>query len=149
MDLGCYPVHWCRSLLGEEPEVVEASAVIDPEGYDEEMRAMLKFPSGADARIECLMSPGWQYHARFTIEGERGTLVAENTLLPQRGHSILETIDGVSHQYTIGGGTTFDHQLQAVVWALRDGTPLPTEGADPIGNMTTIDAIYAKAEIRR
>ena len=65
MDLGCYPVHWCRSLLGEEPEVVEASAVIDADGYDEEMRATLAFPSGVNARIECAMSPGWQYHARF------------------------------------------------------------------------------------
>jgi predicted dehydrogenase len=149
MDLGCYPVHWCRSLLGEEPEVADASAAIDPDGYDEEMRATLEFPSGANARIECLMSPGWQYHARFTIEGERGTLVAENCLLPQLGHSILETIDGLLRQYTIGGATTFDYQVAAVVSALRDGAPLPTEGADPIGNMTTIDAIYAKAHVRR
>ena len=149
MDLGCYPVHWCRSLLGEEPEVVEATAAIDPAGYDEEMRATLAFPSGVNARIECVMSPGWQYHARFTIEGERGTLVAENSLLPQLGHSIRETIDGVLHRYAIGGGTTFDHQLAAVVGALKDGTPLPTEGADPIGNMTTIDAIYARAGVCR
>jgi predicted dehydrogenase len=149
MDLGCYPVHWCRSLLGEEPDVVEASAMIDPGGYDEEMRATLKFPSGVSARIECLMSPDWQYHARFTIEGERGRLIAENSLLPHRGHSILETIDGVFRQYTIGGETTFDHQLAAVVKALEEGTPLPTEGVDPIGNMMTIDAIYAKAGVRR
>ena len=149
MDLGCYPVHWCRSLLGEEPEVVAARAVIDPGGYDEEMRATLAFPSGVNARIECVMSPGWQYHARFTIEGERGTLVAENSLLPHLGHSIRETVDGVLRQYTIGGATTFDYQLAAVVGALKDGTPLPTEGADPIGNMTTIDAIYAKADVRR
>jgi predicted dehydrogenase len=149
MDLGCYPVHWCRALLGEEPEVVEATAPIDPDGYDEEMRATLAFPSGVNARIECAMSPGWQYHARFTIEGERGTLLAENSLLPQLGHSILATIDGVRHQYTIGGGTTFDYQLAAIVSALNGGTPLPTEGADPVGNMTTIDAIYAKASVRR
>jgi predicted dehydrogenase len=95
------------------------------------------------------MAPGWQYHARFTIEGARGRLVAENSLLPHLGHSIQESIDGVFHQYTIGGATTFDYQLAAVVKALRDGTPLPTEGADPIGNMTTIDSIYAKAGMRR
>lgn len=148
MDLGCYPVHWCRSLLGEEPEVVEASAMFEPDGYDEEMRATLIFPSGVEARIECLMTPGWHYHALFKIEGERGTLVAENSLLPHLGHSILERIDGGFRQYTIGGGTTFDYQLAAIVAALKDGTHLPTEGADPIGNMTTIDAVYAKAAVQ-
>lgn len=147
MDLGCYPVHWCRSLLGEEPEVIEASAVYDPDGYDDEMRAKLIFPSGVEAHVECLMTPGWHYHARFEITGERGELVVENSLLPHLGHSILERTDGGFRQYTIGGGTTFEYQLAAVVAALKEGTPLPTEGADPIGNMTTIEAIYAKAAL--
>lgn len=36
-----------------------------------------------------------------------------------------------------------------IVAALRNGTALPTERADPIGNMATIDAIYAKAGFKR
>lgn len=149
MDLGCYPIHWCRSFLGEEPVVSRVNAVLDPMGYDEETEATLTFPSGVEARVECKMSEGWQYFARFKIEGERGSILAENSLLPQLGHSIRETVDGVFRQYTIGGDTTFDYQLAALVAALRDGTSLPTEGSDPLGNMATIDAIYAQAGLVR
>ena len=149
MDLGCYPVHWCRSLLRAEPQVVEADALLDANGCDEEIRATLSFGNGTVAQIESRMTPTWQYHARFIMEGERGSVVAENSLLPHRGHSIVETIDGVMRQYTIGGGTTFDFQLAAFVEAMETGAALPTEGADPVGNMRTIDAIYAKARVDR
>lgn len=149
MDLGCYPVHWCRSLLGEEPEVVGAEALLTADGYDEEMRATLRFPSGVEAAIETLMTPGWSYYARFTITGDRGSVTAENSLLPHRGHSIVENIDGVLRQHTIAGNTTFDYQLDAFLNALASGETLPTEGPDPIGNMRTIDAIYATAGVKR
>lgn len=149
MDLGCYPVHWCRSLLGEEPAVLDATAVRDPDGYDEEMTATLRFPSGVDTQIECRMSSGWRYHARFEIVAERGSIIVDNSLLPHMGHHIIETIAGVANQYTIGGKTTFDHQLAAVIEALATGESLPTEGADCVGNMATIDAIYARAGFQR
>jgi predicted dehydrogenase len=149
IELGCYPVHWCRSLLRAEPEVVSAKALVTADGCDEEMEATLSFPSGVEATVEARMTQGWQYHARFTIAGERGTVVAENSLLPHLGHSIIERLDGTLRQYTIAGSTTFDHQLDALVTALADGTPLPTEGQDSLGNMKTIDAIYAKAGVSR
>ena len=43
----------------------------------------------------------------------------------------------------MAGRQTYDHQLEAVLAALDSGAPLPTEGADPVGNMAVIDAIYA------
>ncbi|EEA03449.1 oxidoreductase domain protein [Burkholderia sp. H160] len=149
IELGCYPVHWCRSLLRAEPEVVSAEAIVTPNGCDEEMRARLQFPAGIEARVEACMTPGWKYHARFIIEGERGTVTAENSLLPHLGHSIIERIDGTMRQYTVAGATTFDHQLEAFVMALANGRPLPTEGPDSLGNIQTIDAIYAKAGVSR
>ncbi|CAD6557752.1 Gfo/Idh/MocA family protein [Paraburkholderia sabiae] len=149
IELGCYPVHWCRSLLRTEPEVISAEALVTSNGCDEEMRARLRFPAGVEASVEACMTPGWQYHARFTIEGERGTVVAENSLLPHLGHSIIERVDGVTRQYTVAGSTTFDYQIEAFVGAIVDGNSLPTEGQDSLGNMMTIDAIYAKAGVSR
>ncbi len=149
MELGCYPVHWCRSLLREEPEVVAADAVVSSTNCDEEMTAEFLFPSGVKASVEAKMSLGWEYHARFIIEGDQGTLRADNSLLPHLGHTIIEDIGGVPRQYTVAGQTTFDHQLDAFVSALIQGKPLPTEGADPLGNTRTIEAIYAKAGFNR
>lgn len=145
MDLGCYPLHWCRSLLNEEPEVISATAVITPAGVDEDITARLAFPSGVEAEIEARMSPTWDLHARFEVETERGSVVLVNSLLPHRGHSVVERIDGRLKEHTLAGGTTFDYQLEMVVRAITDGDPVPTEGSGPVGNMTAIDAIYAAA----
>ncbi len=148
-EFGCYPVHWCRSLLGEEPEVVSAEATLTKDGVDEDTTALLRFPSGVLAEIEARMSPGWNMYARLHIVGDRGSVEAINSLLPHRGHSIIERIDGGLREHTLAGGTTFDYQLAMLVEALTNGRPLPTEGADPIDNMATIDAIYAAAGIGR
>lgn len=145
MDLGCYPVHWCRALMREEPEVLSALAAVTASGVDEEIRAQLRFPSGILAEIEASMSPGWDMHARFHVEGERGSVDLINSLLPHRGHSIVERIDGTLREHTIAGGTTFDYQMAKVIEVLATGVPAETEGADPIGNMATIDDIYAAA----
>ena len=148
MDLGCYPVHWCRALLGEEP-AVEAASCTMLNDVDQETTARFRFPSGIVAEIETRMTSPWNMHARFEILGERGKLLLINSLVPHRGHSIQEVIDGDFREFTLAGDTTFDYQLEAVIAAIRDGTSLPTEGHDPVGNMAAIDAIYARAGVDR
>jgi predicted dehydrogenase len=145
MDLGCYPIHWCRSLMNEEPTVDSAAADLTPRGVDQDIVARLLFPSGVEAEIEARMSPGWNMHARFEVEAERGSVVLVNSLLPHRGHSVIERIDGGLKEHTLAGGTTFDYQLAMVVRAVIEGIHMPTEGEGPIGNMATIDAVYAAA----
>ena len=39
MDLGCYPLHWVRTVTGEEPEILEAHAEADTGGTDAAMSA--------------------------------------------------------------------------------------------------------------
>ena len=81
--------------------------------------------------------------------GSAGKILLINSLVPHRGHSIQEVIDGDFREFTLAGDTTFDYQLEAVIAAIRDGTSLPTEGHDPVGNMAAIDAIYARAGVDR
>ena len=47
MDLGCYSLHFARSIAGEEPEVVSATfrPSTDPR-LDEALTAEVRFPSG-------------------------------------------------------------------------------------------------------
>lgn len=149
MDLGCYPVRWCRNIIGEEPKVVSAVASLTAQGADEEITANFSFKSGAKASIEARMTPGWEYHARLSVNAENGSVTLVNSLLPHLGHSIIESLNGGLKEFTLAGGTTFDYQLDQFVTALRTGNPMATEGANPIGNMTTIDAIYAAAGVQR
>ncbi|HUV32927.1 MAG TPA: Gfo/Idh/MocA family oxidoreductase [Devosiaceae bacterium] len=145
MDLGCYPLHWVRSFMQEEPEIVSASGTRAGTGVDEAITAELRFGSGVSAQLSCDMGKGRQFAAEFAIEAENGTMTVKNPVLAHRGHSIIEELDGQKREFTLAGGTTYDYQLEALVGAIGTGAPLPTGGADAIGNMAAIDAIYAAA----
>ena len=56
MDLGCYPIHALRTLIGERA----ARALGDGEfegRVDTRITAELEFPGGAPATVGCAMSP--------------------------------------------------------------------------------------------
>jgi len=149
MDLGCYPVHWLRSLLPGTPAVTGARATRNPAGADLSMRAELTFDDGVTAALTASMAEGVPLRSALTLEAERGRLVVDNIVFPSAGHSIRLELDGVPTVSTVAGFQTYDHQLEAVVTALGSGLPLPTEGADPVAGMAVIDAIYAAAGFDR
>jgi predicted dehydrogenase len=45
----------------------------------------------------------------------------------------------------VKNGTSYGHQLEAFVGAVRDGAPFPTSADDAVKNMAVIDAIYRTA----
>jgi hypothetical protein len=94
------------------------------------------------------MAPGVPFAAPFTAIGELGTVTVQNLVLPHRGHSVTEVIDGVSRTHTVGGVETYDYQLDAVVHAVTTGETAATEGRDYVPNMAVIDAIYLAAGVR-
>jgi predicted dehydrogenase len=151
MDLGCYPVHWMRTVAGEEPEVVSASAVEEGDGVDVSMEAELQFPSGFRARTRCSMvepvPPGREGMVRYVVvEGTGGRLRVDNPLAPQDGHRLTaEFTDGRQLDQTYTLRTTYLFQLEAFLDAVAGTRPAPTTGDDIINNMATIDAIYRAA----
>lgn len=150
MDLGCYPVHWVRGILGEEPDlVVAASGTRNPLGVDESIVATLRFPSGILADVSCGMGKGTPFKALLTVLCEYGSVEIENPVLPHRGHSIRERLNGGFRHHTVAGGTTYDYQLQALLDVVTGRAQPLTGGADAVGNMMVIDAIYAKAGFER
>lgn len=148
MDLGCYPVHWVRSFLREEPAVTSATATLNSLGADMSMVAELKFPTGPTAIVTCRMDEGPVVQT-LDVDGTLGSLRVNGLLFPSYGHSIEETVEGVTTVSTVKGRETYDHQLEAVVRGLESGEFLPTEGSDSVHNMVVIDAIYHASGIVR
>lgn len=139
MDLGVYPLHGVRALLGEEPIDADATAVFNPAGADESIDATLIFPSGATARVRASMAHDYENWLR--VEGERGTLTVTGIVFPSAGHTIALNIDGVLHVETVAGRETYDHQLDALVSHLSTGSALPTGAVDAVANMRAVDLI--------
>ena len=142
MDLGCYPLHWLRTIAGEEPRLVSARIEEGAPGVDLLTEAELEFPGGIPARLRTSMKPGQKYKALIAIKGSEGILRAMNPLHPTFGNSIsIQRGREITH-YTVDGETTYDYQLAHVMDVIAGrATPL-TGGEDAVATMALIDAIY-------
>jgi predicted dehydrogenase len=140
MDLGCYPVHALRTLVGGEPEVLGAAGVFD-QGADASMKADLRFPNGVGATMVCSMIVE-RPAARLWLEGARGRLDIVNFLAPQIGCRFTTMIGGVTEVQPTDGPTTYGAQLTHLHMVLTGDTMPLTGGDDAIANMIAIDAIY-------
>ena len=147
MDLGCYPVHWVRTVMQAEPTVLSARARQDRAGVDVAMDALLEFPGGAEAEVSTSMAEELPpvLHAELVVTGDKGKLTAVNPLSPHGGHElIVETEDGRRSE-ELSGETTYHHQLRHVIDVLAGNARPLTGGADAIANMAVIDATYRAA----
>ncbi len=145
MDLGCYPLHWLRTLTGEEPEVMLAEARQGPPGVDVEMTARLEFPGGAAGRVHCSMDPQGAFEARLQVRGAAGEIRVLNPMAPQLGHELRVRKGDDESTDKVEGNTTYWHQLEAFVQAVDGARKPETGGEDAIRQMRAIDAIYRRA----
>lgn len=146
MDLGCYPVHLVRTLMGSEPVVLSATArTVDGGQVDEALVAEMQFHAGVTSTIRSsLMEDVESQTARIT--GTRGTIDVENFVHPQAGNRIILTVDGVMTTEEVPAlPSSYAAQLSAFVSAIRDGIGVPTGPADAVANMEIIDAMYRAA----
>lgn len=143
MDLGTYPLHALRTLLGEEPMIDSAGGRFE-DGVDAELSARLVFPSGAQAGLACSMVAE-RPMARLELIGDRGTLEIVNFVAPQRGCRFVVTIDGIAEERPTDGPSTYAAQLDHLHEVFTGGGPALTGGADAVAQMAAIDALYAAA----
>jgi len=151
MDLGCYPVHWVRTLLGSEPQVEWAECVRSEAGVDVATRASLRFAGGAIAEISTTMDKTAidKHYAYVEIEGETGRLILENPIAPHNGNKLLLEKDDESVSESIAGESTYFYQLQHFLAVVEGSATALTGGEDALDNMRLIDAIYESADFER
>ncbi len=136
MDLGCYPIHALRTLLGCEPTVKRVEASIE-EGVDVSLRAELNF-NGIPAVTSSSMARPIEAWVR--IEGEDEAMTLHNFIAPQRrGRLVLSASKGETEEAAEGPGT-YDAQMEHLVQVWRGEAAPLTGGTDAIANMTVIDA---------
>jgi predicted dehydrogenase len=144
MDVGCYPVHLLRTVVGSEPRVLAATANQANPGVDGDMEMELEFPGGIAGRVRTSMqSPEHYVYARFT--GEDGELEVHHPFIPQHGNSLTIRTGKTTRTETATTEPTYVFQLRALADAMLRGAPVLTSVDDAIANMEVIDAAYLAA----
>lgn len=144
MDVGCYPIHLARIIVGAEPEVTDATARAIG-GIDRYLRAELRFPSGVTGRITSSIWSAHAVDASATIRGSEGTVRVLGPYHPQAFHAMLVSTATGRRIERFTRTPTYDFQLEAFRDAVRDGVPVLTGPADSVANMRVIDAAYLAA----
>lgn len=142
MDLGCYPLHWLRTIAGSEPRLVSARIEEGAPGIDLLTEAELEFPGGIPARLRTSMKPDQKTKAFLAIKGSEGLLRATNPLHPSFGNSIFIQRGSDITRYSVSGETTYDYQLDHMLDVIAGRAAPLTGGEDAVANMAMIDAIY-------
>jgi predicted dehydrogenase len=138
MDLGCYVLHALRTLIGGEPEVVEARAEL-VEGVDASLDARLLFPGAVEATLRCSMRG--ERRDFVVLHGERGQLRLERFASPQAGGRLsLTTAAGVVEEEA-SGPSSYAAQLAHVVEVMAGRAEALTGGADAVANMAVLDTL--------
>lgn len=147
MDLGCYPLHWLRTLFGDTPQILWADAICPKPQLDSSFELRLQFQNGPLCYVGCAMSEHLSRHhdASLYLEGDKAQLEVLNLVAPHQGHKLCLTKNGEAHEYQIKGDTTYDHQLAHVVACIKGETKPLTGGRDAIDQMQLIDDTYKAA----
>jgi predicted dehydrogenase len=142
-DLGSYPAHGLRTLVGSTPEVTSAEVNMQ-HGVDAAATAELKFAGGPEGRLSCSMLAE-RFDATLTLRGEAGVLSIRNFIAPQMGCSFRVQIGETARAEPTDGPSTYAAQLAHLVAVMEQGATPLTGGADAIANLTLLDAIRAHA----
>ncbi|MBS0470759.1 MAG: Gfo/Idh/MocA family oxidoreductase [Proteobacteria bacterium] len=146
MDLGCYPIHCLRSLIGAEPKVLSASCEMEHD-VDVTTAATLDF-EGVPAKLNTSMK-SQRFGATATIRGSKGTLEIQNFVAPQMGCRFTVTVDGAAREEPTAGAATYVAQLAELGDVLLRGKAPLISLESSLANMAAIDAVYAKAGVKR
>ena len=147
MDLGCYPLHWLRTLFASTPHILWADAICPKPQLDSTFELRLQFPDGPLAYVGCSMSEhlNRQNDAYLCLEGDKAQLEVFNLVSPHQGHQLRLTKYGQSHDYQIAGDSTYDHQLAHVIACINGEAQPLTGDQDAIEQMQLIDDAYKAA----
>ena len=151
MDVGCYPVSMARLVAGEEPDAVVGFGELSPTGVDAWACALLRFPSGAIARVSTAVQLGLDNAVE--VFGSEGSIrIATPWMGAGAEGSWSFELTRRGKRETIAGTTKplYLHEVDAVAEALGNGaveSPYMT-WEDSLGNARVLDLWRREAGVR-
>jgi D-xylose 1-dehydrogenase (NADP+, D-xylono-1,5-lactone-forming) len=146
MDVGCYCINFMRWITGEEPVAAQAFASFGAaSGVDENLVALLHFPSGALGHFDCGLRQ--QFTRCYEVRGTHGRILAENAFTPQPNDAaVIRLWQGDQYDtLTLPPANHYTLMAEDFADALLEGRPPRYTAADGIANMRAVEMVLAAA----
>jgi len=138
LDLGCYAVSCLRYIAGEEPEVLSARHKLGSPQIDRWMRALLRFPGGAEGVVE------FGFRGFYTPRN-RVVATCENGWIKWDDEDLVHAKNGNEIRESFPAQSTFQLQLEAFVKSVRGEESNAPAPDDAVLTARVLDAMYEKA----
>jgi D-xylose 1-dehydrogenase (NADP+, D-xylono-1,5-lactone-forming) len=145
MDVGCYPVNFCRAVYGHPPVAVAARVYVPEDGEVERFtNAVLDFGKGGFGLIDSSFELPTRQVAE--IIGETGTITIPVPWTPGNVHTeVIVALEGQTIHQRVSAVDQYRLEVEHFGACVRSGTQPSLSLEESIENLATIEAIYQSA----
>ncbi len=145
MDIGCYPVNFCRAVYGRPPVAVAARAYTpSPDAVEQTTTAVLDFGDGCFGLVDC--SFALPPHQFAEVVGELGRLTIATpfaTGIHETG--VVLTLEGQTIHQKITSFDAYRLEAEHMGICIRSGMTPSLSLDETLENLATMEAIYQSA----
>jgi len=142
-DVGCYPISYARTVVGEEPVEVFGWQVTGETGIDETFVGQMRFGNGVHAQFDSsFVIP---FHTFMEIIGNEGALNIPHPFKPGEDEKIFLTRDEKTETIRIRGGELYIGEVEDMADAILLGKDTRVSLNDSRANVAVLSAFLESA----
>ena len=142
-DVGCYPISYARTVVGEEPLVAFGWQVTGPSGIDETFAGQMQFQDGVIAQFDSsFVIP---FHAFMEVVGSEGTLNIPRPFKPGFNEKIYLTRGEKTETIKVKGQELYIGEVEDMADAVLLGRNSLVSLDDSRANVAVISALLESA----
>ena len=142
-DIGCYPISYTRSVLGQDPHEVFGWQVTGPTGIDETFAGQMKFANDVFTQFDS--SFVLPFHTFMEIVGSEATLNIPRPFKPETDEKIYLTSEDKTETIKIKGQELYIGEVEDMADAILLGRSPRLSLDDSRGNVKTILSLLESA----
>ena len=146
-DVGCYPISYARSVIGEAPLEVFGWQVTGPTGIDEAFVGQMKFKDDVHAQFDSSFTI--PFHTFMEIVGSEGTLIIPKPFKPEFKEKIFVARGEKTETIKIKGDDLYIGEVEDMTDAILFGRPSRVTLDDSRANVEVIGAFLESARLGR
>jgi predicted dehydrogenase len=142
-DIGCYPISYARSVLGENPLDVFGQQVTGPTGIDETFVGQMRFANDVLAQFDSsFVIP---FHAFMEIVGSESTLSIPHPFKPEENEKIYLTREDKTETIKVKGQELYIGEVEDMADAILLGNEPRISLDDSRANVKVITSLLESA----